>query len=490
MEPANSPAASIRSFAAESSAPSQGLEFGLQPNSAFTSPLGRSKRRGPHDLVSMCLLTLVNNFHLVDRESVYALLSKYLWVLWRDVAGCRAHGLEPSGPALHAWESVGGALVNHCQEWLQQEERFLQEPGRNMKISAARYGDDKDKMLYMSMYRLCGAFFNTSNSLDFPLRHESLLDTNLAMLRRATLSCLVHLCLENVERFPRADLVALADLPLTVLELAQYSQPRRDMLLNDLLCHDWGRLAENGGGFSKLRVLRITSRWHRISKDGLMHLRSLPRLILVDINRMWRYPKSSPQPGWKLGMLGRTVFETYASTYLGRPVYASADEAEDMEHIFKKDHRGNADPVMAIRDHGLLRPVDAYKDGLPPGKVAHNGENGLQGGGVAEDDLDSSEDEESGPSSLDHMTFPPALARPWEVFAWLGLVDHKTPDPEDAEKIQLQASNIPLPRNRFVHQRLHNHPSVSSQLEAARLSRVVYRRCPEDDKDGDGQGRD
>ncbi|KAL2264801.1 hypothetical protein VTJ83DRAFT_7311 [Remersonia thermophila] len=465
-----------------------------QPSSIFTLPDTPSKRIGPRDLVSMCLLKLSNNFPMVDRESIEALPRKYLWILWKDVAGCQTRGREPSGAVFHAWETVGAALVSHCLEVMREEARVLGKPGRNAKISAPRYGDDKDKMLYLSMYRLCGSFFNATDSLDFPLRHDNVFGTNLTMLRSAALSCLVHLCLEDVERFPRSDLLALADLPLTVLELAQYSRPSRAILLNDLLCSDWGRIATSARGFSKLRLLRITSKWHRISKDGLMNLRSFPKLLLVDINRMWRNPTSLPKPGWRLGTFEPTIFEMYASAYLGRRVRASAAEIRDMQKTFRTEFLGAATPIRAIRDHRSLRPVGAYKEEPPPGKAARSGKNGLPGGGVSEDGSDSSEDEERPrPSFSMHWDpFPVALARPWEVFAWLGLVDHSAPDPEDAETIQLESRNIPLPRRRFVYQRLYGCSSDVFEHEAAQLCRLVYRRCPEDDdnEDDDGQERE
>jgi hypothetical protein len=154
--------------------------------------------------------------------------------------------------------------------------------------------------------------------------------------------------------------------------------------------------------------------WHQISQAGGRHLSSLTKLVLSDIyRRQWRHrnllPLSCPKPGWKPGILGRTVFETYASTYLGRPVYTSRHEAEDWQENIRVHYTNDIDPLMPIRDHGSLRPVIASKDERPPGGLQHDNDNSLQN---LEKDWNNRGDEKSDPQC--NMTFPlsPALARP------------------------------------------------------------------------------
>ncbi|KAL2117526.1 hypothetical protein VTJ04DRAFT_7186 [Mycothermus thermophilus] len=466
------------------------LILGTQANSTFAFPFSlptRPKRRGPRDLASMCLFKLSSNFRLVDRESVYALPARYLAVLWRLVAGCKFNGFVSPGVSFHAWESVGGALINHRVQ--EERERLLRDAAQVAELD--RY--DGDQIPCLNMYRQFQVFVNSSNRLDCVFPNDSVLQTNFAILRRASLSCLVHLCLEDVERFERVELLALADLPLTVLEMVQYLQPECDTLLDDQLCRDWGRLAENAGGFAKLRLLRVTSKWHKISRDGLAYLRSFPQLLLVDINRRWRHrgvpPLSGPTPGWEPGILGRTLFETYASTYLGRRVYTSTKEVEDMTKMFEEYM--STVPVLPIPAQGVLRPVNAYF-GLkaPPDGFEHDDDR-LRKASVTEAFLRDPEGEESGPcpSFEEDIRYPPVIARPWEVCTWLGLVDYNSPDPEGS-KIQLQAMNIPLPRRRYLHQQLADPCPDPPQWEAARLSRVVYRRYMDDDIADGGKKRE
>ncbi|KAL1837177.1 hypothetical protein VTJ49DRAFT_4187 [Mycothermus thermophilus] len=480
---------------AELSAPYQGSPINRWPAWSTSEPalplsgINR-KGKGPRGLVSMCLRKLIDCMFYTDPETIGVLPASLLWRLWREFTP-REH------KTLHQWECVAANLVPHCQEWLQEEEKVREEQRQNPHSHMAwdQYGQDEGGTLCMEMYRW---------DWDIYIPAERLIPS-LRMPRKAAETCLTHLCLDQVERFPLDQLASIADLRLTLLELVQASEPQGNVVLKDQLCRAWARRAESAGGFSALRVLRITSKWHLMSNAGLMDLRSLPKLMIVDITRRPQsdrdpLPLNGRVPGWKRGPKGRTVFETYAQAYLGRCVKTYAGEAEDMKRMYKDKEC----PLMPIRDHRHLSPIEVYrlKRGSSDGEGTVERIWPAKDDGVDELDESTTLQTEADIRRMQATDDIPAWARveetwrsshihPWEVFAWLGLVDYHTPDPEDAGKVQLEACKIPVPRKRFVHVWLRGtsgNPDAGVQKKGPK--RYVFCRCREDDSGGENEQKD
>ncbi|KAL2268478.1 hypothetical protein VTJ83DRAFT_3324 [Remersonia thermophila] len=439
----------------------------------------------------------------------------------------------------HAWNSIGGALVRYWEKRLQSDRKSREEfqpvdlpgdpyrkPRTEIPPSDSVNPDDKqaseERVLCLGMYRWEHDCFVSAGALS----------SHVSSYRAVAGSCLVHLCIDEVERFPLLELACLADMPLTVLELVQSLQPTGDVVLDDRLCRAWGRRANSTGGFPSLRVLRIASRWHLISDAGLMDLRSLPRLMIVDITRRPRHHQGAPPltrriPGWRRGKSGLTMFDTYAQAYLGWQVESFAGEIGLMGRVY----RNSSAPLSPIWRHRHFRPKAAYKhepkgsgddgkgnvrpDGgsqgawdsslMKPRNTSsdegddRNGEaNGEEAGGpvaehndpneasVASDDTFASFSGADPPPTWDYLHMPRS-----EVFGWLGLVDYYTPDPEDMQKVPL-ASFVPVPRKRFMTMRLRANNTDREgdcRLERQGPPRLIYYRSRED-REGENEDKD
>ncbi|KAL2268477.1 hypothetical protein VTJ83DRAFT_3323 [Remersonia thermophila] len=399
---------------------------------------GRTKQHGkaPRGLASMCLRVLADNIHAADRRSIDDIRLDQRWQLWRDLA--------TRNMSLHAWNIVGGSLASSCQEWLSQEAAAEAEKQRRNPCEApahGRYGGDKERMLTIGMYRYHKEIFH---------RGDALIPHLIPMIRLD--QCLVHLCLEDVERFWRCDLVLLTDLPLRVLELVQQEQPKGDIVLDHRLYEAWAQRAEKACGFSKLLVLRIISEWHTISETEFQHLSKFPALGIVDITLPVRL---NAMPGWTRVRVSEdaTFFEAYTQALLGHGVTIDPRESVDISNTYYIDSL----LLRPIPHSQPLRPVDAHRrrprNHRPAGRAM---------AGVSE------------------RRTGMGLRQPWripvhQVFTFLGLYDHKTrqPNAEDTG-FSLAVNRIPVPSQRFVHVRLSTVPGVTPQTK--RLCRILYAR--------------
>jgi hypothetical protein len=212
------------------------------------------------------------------------------------------HAPEFGRPDKYSWARLGEALIKRCQERVQEEQKAQQE---QRPLAGAPYGDDKKRTLRVGMYR-------RSTTVATSIR-----DRTLGLPSDLMYSCLIHLRLQYLEGCSRRSLKCLAYLPVRVLELVQYAESEGGPLLNDKMCWSWSQRAKTEGGFAELQVLRITSKWHQISKTGFLSLRSLLKLMIVDINT----PGSSTDHGesnlsghklgWRRAPLEVSLFQTH-----------------------------------------------------------------------------------------------------------------------------------------------------------------------------------
>jgi hypothetical protein len=324
------------------------------------------------------------------------------------------------------------------------------------------------------MYRYCQEIVNPPCPLSVYIDPLEKLD-----------GCLVYLYIDNVGRFERNELLSLATLDrLAVLELIE-REPMGGGI-DDRLIRGWSQVAP--GAFPSLRVLRISSQTHAVSKSSLDVVLGFPHLEIFDITALETMTKGRcgafVHDEWKVTEPGGSLFVSYAEAYLDRSVEMNMRSVAGLRTVFEDDRHEVVlveDPRQPICRRWLDRQLDkrlidpdnyniafqrevrclsTYLDqgwrALLRGDPRPTAPTDIQG------DNSSIRDQED-------MTDD-------QVFWFLALLDQKRFHPE-YESIQAQAAGVTLPRERFVSLRLRDPSTTPGQHRRLLNSkRLIYSR--------------
>jgi hypothetical protein len=370
--------------------------------------------------------------------------------------------------SLHAWDGVGDYL---------QARSFTR--AREL-LGAGEGHQTKELTIPMAMYRYCQEIVNPPCPLSVYIDPLARLD-----------GCLVYLCIDNVGRFERNELLSLATFDrLAVLELIE-REPMGDGI-DDRLIKGWSQVAQQRPFYSQqpfysLRVLRISSQRHAVSQRSLDIVLRFPNLEIFDITALETMTKGRcgdfVHDEWKVTEPSGSLLVSYAEAYLDMRVEMSMKSVAGLKTVFEDDRHEVVlvdDPRQPIcrrwldqqLDKGLIDPDDyniesqrevpclsTYLDegwrALLRGGPRPTAPADIQGDNIIRDQENMTDD---------------------QVFWFLALLDQKKFHPE-YESIQAQAAGVTLPRERFVSLRLRDPSTTPGQHRRLLNSkRLIYSR--------------
>jgi hypothetical protein len=363
--------------------------------------------------------------------------------------------------SLHAWDGVGDYL---------QARSFTR--AREL-LGAGEGHQTKELTIPMAMYRYCQEIVNPPCPLSVYIDPLARLD-----------GCLVYLCIDNVGRFERNELLSFATFDrLAVLELIE-REPMGDGI-DDRLIKGWSQVAQQP--FYSLRVLRISSQRHAVSQRSLDIVLRFPNLEIFDITALETMTKGRcgdfVHDEWKVTEPSGSLLVSYAEAYLDMRVEMSMKSVAGLKTVFEDDRHEVVlvdDPRQPIcrrwldqqLDKGLIDPddynIESQREVPCLSTYLDEGWRALLRGGprpTAPADI-------QGDNSIrdqENMTDD-------QVFWFLALLDQKKFHPE-YESIQAQAAGVTLPRERFVSLRLRD-PSTNPGQHRRLLNskRLIYSR--------------
>lgn len=224
--------------------------------------------------------------------------------------------------SLHAWNILGACLKHESRLGISLDNTTgIQDGKRHL---------DEEMTIPMSMYRYC------QEIVDPPCQLSAYLDP-----LRGLDECLVYLCIDNVGRFDRREMLSLASLPqLAVLELIEL-EPMGDGI-DDRLIQSWKQVGGDTA-FHSLRVLRISSERHAVSKGSLNIVLNFPQLEIFDITALNTMTKGRHlQHDWKVTEPrdSESMFASYAVGYLEGGVQLNMKNGMDnLRTVFEDDRR-------------------------------------------------------------------------------------------------------------------------------------------------------
>ncbi|KAL2176712.1 uncharacterized protein P884DRAFT_292789 [Thermothelomyces heterothallicus CBS 202.75] len=333
----------FRKSLASLSAPYQsGSDWARVREDAIALPLaaGRKGVKGPRSLVAMCCRVLADNLGAVSKSSIEHLPDHLLWKLWKT--------LGPRNRSLHAWNILSCVLLEGSQQ------RCVSEGGMKSDQSP----------IPMALFRY------RQEIIDPPCD----LAVYVSPLARLEKGSLAYLCLDNVARFQTHELITLATLqPLAVLEIIERDDA--DSKVSDALIRGWSEAGKDP--FSRLRVLKIASKTHRISESGLQYLLKLPCLEIIDITalpttklRLSRRMKDTlDTSGWRVARPRGSLFVSYADAFLDGRVAVHPAGVEALKMVFEDDRQ----PVIWV-DNTRAAVYKQWERGAGRGTGEWNGQ--------------------------------------------------------------------------------------------------------------------
>ncbi|KAL2128112.1 hypothetical protein VTI74DRAFT_9635 [Chaetomium olivicolor] len=409
---------------------------------AITFPRARSKKgtTGPRSLVAMCLRGLADNIRAVSSEMIDALPSDLKWRLWKE--------LLPRNMSLHAWAKLSKSLREETRR------RYRERKALGLETT-----------LPMAIYRYNQDILNPPCELD----------TYTAPLSQLDHGCLTYLCIANIKHFETHELLALARLPrLAVLEVNALDSSAE--VLSDRLVRGWG---EVDGGFSSLRVLKITSNAHTVSQASLQYVLQFRMLEIFDVtafrwSRWCRAEAIAAEQGWKTSVprKGDSAFTSYAKAYLDGFLMVETTSVGALQPVFENDRW-----KVGFVEDTRRRAADEQHVSPRPSNIAIDGEISRNRTRLEEDWRALLEGEHSY-SSFAEVRLQAELSDN-DVFWFLALLDQKECT---ADGIAECADGITLPNQRVVSLRLRNPSNRSAAEQDWRvqgLGRIIFSRTSE-----------
>lgn len=335
-----------------------------------------------------------------------------------------------------------------------------------------------DIRLTMAMHRYCQEIINPPSALQVYVTPLSSMD-----------ECLVYLCIDNVLHFGTQELLSLATMhQLAVLELIQWEASNSG--ISDGLLKGW---SEFDRSFPFLRVLKITSDVHAVSKGSLEYVLGFPKLEIYDITAVPRAAwRNADQTAWELGFKVSdpqgSLFVSYAKAYLDERGAVNMTSTDHLRAVFEDDrqklalvrdprqdmfetHRDEIDKRLAPRDpyssddeyHDLLYSQPYLSTYLDDGwRALLAGTHALSGAALPA--TQSNNDVQHGDLSDD------------EAFWFLSLLGQQDYDPR-LESPTVQAAGLTLMQKQFVSLRLRNPTNIANHRRGAlNTNRLIFSR--------------